>query len=225
MLVNAILSAAHLFLFHGKRSLTDRLFAQDRMCARNRRILEFVCGLQCVVKGAHNLPAPPYVILSKHQSSFETLVFPCLFPPFVWVLKQSLVQVPYLGAALRWLGAIAIDRARPRGALKQVLDQGSARLHDGISVLIFPEGTRFTPGTQGRYHVSGAALALQAGVAIVPTAHDAGAFWGAYSFPIRAGIVTVRIGVPITADQMRGLNATQVIELTRERIESMVAAF
>lgn len=222
MLVNAVLSATHLFVVLRRQPLVERLAAQGRMAARTRVILATVCGLKCAVEGAEHLPEPPYVILSKHQSSYETLVFPCLFPPFVWVLKESLVQIPFLGWALARLGPIAIDRRSPRRALRQVIEEGAARLRNGICVLVFPEGTRFAPGTAGRYRVSGAALAQRGDVAIVPVAIDTGRYWEAYGFPIRPGVITVRIGAPIRPDHMHGENAAAIMAEARERIESMV---
>jgi 1-acyl-sn-glycerol-3-phosphate acyltransferase len=202
--------------------LADRLAAQSRFSARNRAIMSMVCGLKCELKGADQLPKPPYVILSKHQSTYETLVFACLFPPFVWVLKESLVRVPLLGWALGSFAPIAIDRERPRQALKQVLDEGVARLGAGISVLVFPEGTRFAPGTAGRYHVSGAVLAQRAGVVIVPVALDTGNYWGAYSFSIRPGTIVIRIGAPIRPEEVQGQNAAAIMDVARERMETMM---
>ena len=208
ILANAVLVSVYVLTFLKRRPLADRLVAQ---CAFA------VCNLRCEVIGTELLPEPPYVILSMHQSSYEAMVFPCLLPPFAWVLKQSLVRVPVLGSTLGYFAPIAIDRSQPRQALKQVFAQGLDRLRTGTSVLVFPEGTRFPPGKPGRYHASGAALAQRADVSIVPIAHDTGVYWGAYSFPIRPGTVVVRISAPISPQDMQGKSAAEVAAIAGAR--------
>ena len=110
MLSNAFLSAGWMCLTARKAPLARRLVLQQRMAARNRAILAAVCGLRCRVEGTENLPPAPFVIFSLHQSAYETLIFPAFLPPFVWVLKKSLVGVPLLGPALARLEPVAIDR-------------------------------------------------------------------------------------------------------------------
>ena len=224
ILANAVLLSIYVLGFLRRRPLRVRLAAQRGFAARNRAILSAVCKLHCEVRGAEQLPDSPYVILSMHQSSYEAMIFPCLLPPFVWVLKQSLVRVPFLGATLAYFAPIAIDRSRPRQALKQVFAQGLDRLRAGTSVLVFPEGTRFAPGKPGPYQASGAALAQRAGVSIIPIAHDAGLYWGAYRFPIRPGTVVVRIGLPLSPADMHGRSAAEVAALARERNAAVIEA-
>lgn len=224
MLSNAVLSAGWMCLFARNRSLAGRLHLQQRFCRRNRAILATVCGLRCRVEGEEHLPDPPYVILSLHQSSYEALVFPALFPPFVWILKKSLVGVPVLGPALARLEPVAIDRDEPQAALKQVLVQGQAALAKGVSVLVFPEGTRFPPGAPGRFRGSGVALAARGNVPVIPVALDSGAFWGAYSFIIRPGLITVRIGQAVMPTEMAGRSPKEINDQLRRRIETMMAA-
>ena len=77
---------------------------------------------------------------------------------------------------------IAIDRNAGRQALHQVIEQGKERLQSGAMVVVFPEGTRLPPGTMGRFGVGGARLAVEAGVPVVPVAHNAGSFWAKKAF-------------------------------------------
>ena len=83
--------------------------------------------------------------------------------------------------------------------MKQVIQQGKERLAAGIWVTVFPEGTRMPPGETRKYGVSGAALAIEAGVQIVPVAHNAGDFWRRREFTKRPGTVRFCIGPPIDA--------------------------
>lgn len=153
-----------------------------------------LCGLDYRVVGQEHIPAGACVALLKHSSAYETLVQFLIFPPQTWVLKRELTWAPFLGWAVASLRPIAIDRAAGQQAVAQVLEQGRARLADGLWVMIFPEGTRMPAGETRRYGISGALLAREAGRLIVPVAHDAGDFWPRRGWHKRAGTVTFRIG-------------------------------
>ena len=105
--------------------------------------------------------------------------------------------------ASRWgialLKPIAINRGAGRSAVRQVIRQGGERLREGISVMIFPEGTRMPAGQTRRYGVSGAALAAATGAKIVPVAHNAGDYWPRRGWMKKPGTVTYVIGEPVDA--------------------------
>jgi len=90
--------------------------------------LRLTCGLDFSVRGREHIPAGSAVVLSNHQSAWETLAFQSIFPPQVWVLKRSLLWVPFFGWSLAMLRPIAIDRGGHSKALRQVIDQGCDRL-------------------------------------------------------------------------------------------------
>jgi len=159
--------------------------------------LRLTCGLDFSVRGREHIPAGSAVVLSNHQSAWETLAFQSIFPPQVWVLKRSLLWVPFFGWSLAMLRPIAIDRGGHSKALRQVIDQGCDRLANGMWVVVFPEGTRMAPGSLGPFNPGGALLAERAGVPILPVAHDAGAYWPRGGFPIRPGTIHVAVGPPI----------------------------
>jgi len=94
------------------------------------------------IKGAENVPDQPCVILSNHQSTWETFFLSAYFSPLSQVLKRELLYVPFFGWAMAMLRPIAIDRDNPKAALKHVAKKGDELLKDGVWVLIFPEGTR-----------------------------------------------------------------------------------
>jgi 1-acyl-sn-glycerol-3-phosphate acyltransferase len=159
--------------------------------------LRVLCGIDWKVEGAEHLPAGPAVILSKHQSAWETLAFQQIFPPQVHVLKRELLWLPFFGWGLALMSPIAIDRARGLSALRQIARRGRVRLEQGFWVVIFPEGTRVKPGHHRKFRLGGAWLAAHAGAPVVPVAHNAGRFWPRNSFRKYPGTVTVRIGPPI----------------------------
>jgi 1-acyl-sn-glycerol-3-phosphate acyltransferase len=156
-----------------------------------------VCGLDYRVEGRENLPSTPSVILSKHQSAWETLAFQTVFPPQVHVLKRELLWIPFFGWGLAMMSPIAIDRAKGRTALRQLARLGKERILQGFWVVIFPEGTRVKPGTRRKYQPGGAWLAAQTGAPVVPVAHNAGLYWGKNAFLKYPGTITMRIGPAI----------------------------
>lgn len=158
----------------------------------------WLLGIRYRVEGRENLPPGPAVILSKHQSAWETIAYQALFPPLCYVLKRELLRIPFFGWGLALTRPIAIDRSAGREALRQVEEEGRARLAEGLWVVIFPEGRRMPPGTKGAYHIGGAWLAARAGVPVVPVAHNAGRLWGKNAFIKRPGLVSVRIGPAIS---------------------------
>ena len=161
-----------------------------------------ICGIRYQVRGHENIPREPCIILSKHQSAWETLAYQVILPPHVWVLKRELLRVPFFGWGLAMLSPIAIDRGAGGRALRQTLEQGRERLKQGFSIVIFPEGTRVAPGARGTYHAGGAWLAVQTAAPVVPIAHNAGEFWPRNAFLKHPGLVTISIGAPIAPQGM-----------------------
>ena len=154
-----------------------------------------ICGLRVEIEGRENIPDEPCLIMLKHTSTFETFWHVTLFPQTVWVVKRELLWIPFIGWAIYLaLDPIAINRNSGRSAIKQVIEQGKEKLARGIWVSVFPEGTRMPPGETRKYGSSGAALAREAGVKILPVAHNAGDLWQRRSFTKRPGTITVRIG-------------------------------
>jgi 1-acyl-sn-glycerol-3-phosphate acyltransferase len=159
-------------------------------------VVTYVLGIRYRIKGAENIPPEPVVVLSKHQSAWETVALQDVFAPrwLSFVLKHELLLIPFLGWAFAVLPMIAINRAAGRDALAQVVDKGGRRLREGHSIVIFPEGTRVAPGQKRRYKAGGSHLAIMTGAKVVPVAHNAGEFWPRNAFVKRPGLVTVSIG-------------------------------
>jgi 1-acyl-sn-glycerol-3-phosphate acyltransferase len=161
-----------------------------------------VCGVRYRVIGREHFPTVPCIVLSKHQSAWETLAYQVILPPQVWVLKRELLRVPFFGWGLAMMSPIAIDRGSASRALKQMAEQGKRRLADGWWIVVFPEGTRIAPGERGRYHPGGAWLACKTGAPVVPIAHNAGTVWGRNAFVKHAGTITVSVGPVIVPEAM-----------------------
>ncbi len=159
-----------------------------------------ILGIRYAVRGQEHVPERPCVILAKHQSTWETFFLSAHFEPLTQVLKRELLRVPFFGWAMMLLKPIAIDRDNPKAALRQVAKQGHERLEQGIWVLIFPEGTRVPVGQPGKFSRGGTALAVNAGLPVLPIAHNAGVFWPKAGWGKRPGVIDVVIGPPMHAE-------------------------
>ena len=158
-----------------------------------------ICGIEYRVLGLENLPDAPVILLSKHQSAWETVFYPAMMPrPLVFVFKRELLWIPFFGWAFALLRMIAIDRSQGKKAFWQVLAQGRQRLANGQWIILFPEGTRTPVGSQGQYKTGGARLAIQTDTLIVPIALNSGERWPRHRFIKRPGLITVSIGPAIS---------------------------
>ncbi|MGB0720903.1 MAG: lysophospholipid acyltransferase family protein [Gammaproteobacteria bacterium] len=185
------------------------------------KLMALLCGLRYDIKGSEHIPSGGRVIMSKHQSAWETIALRHILPGNQsWVLKQELLKIPVFGWSLAATKQIAIDRGAGRKALSMVVSQGSERLAAGDNVIIFPEGTRTPPGQRGKYNAGGAMLAVKAQADIVPMAHNAGVFWRGKDWKLRPGTIQVVFGPPIHPD---GKKASALNAEVEEAIEAMQA--
>jgi 1-acyl-sn-glycerol-3-phosphate acyltransferase len=185
--------------------------------------LKVTCGVRYKVIGAENIPDEPVVLLSNHQSAWETVFMVHYFVPICPILKFELLKIPFFGWGLRLLKPIAIDRSKRREARNSLLSQGQERLAEGLSVLVFPEGTsRVTPGEARKFASGGSELAIAAKAKVLPVAHDAGLFWPAHQFLKTPGTITVQIGAPIDATNRDPRELTEAVRVwVEERLSDI----
>jgi len=180
-------------------------------------LLKVICGVKYEVTGQHNIPKKPCLISSNHQSSWETFFLQSICTPQTQVIKRELLWIPFFGWAYSLLKPIAINRGDKQSARAQVMEQGSAYLNSGIWVLIFPEGTRNPPKQLGRYARSGAALAINAEVPVLPIAHNSGHFYINKEFIKYPGTIQVHIGQPISSEGKTAEQLTDEIRAWTEK--------
>jgi 1-acyl-sn-glycerol-3-phosphate acyltransferase len=166
------------------------------------------CGVNYEVEGLEYINAgQPAIILSNHQSAWETLALRCFLPTQVVLLKRSLVLLPIWGWALGSLKSIVIDRKSQATALRTLLIKGKKALDEDLWVLVFPEGTRTAAGEVRKFSAGGALLAEKSGYPVIPIAHNAGNFWPRYSFLKYPGTIKVKIGPYI---ETKGRKAAEI---------------
>ena len=128
-----------------------------------------VSGVKVCVKGLSNIDlSAPYIYMPNHQSNFDIpVLLGHLTVQFRWLAKKELFKIPIFGRAMRKAGYISIDRYDRESAFKS-LDVAAKKIKDGVSVLIFPEGTRSRDGKIRPFKKGGFVLAIDSGVPIVP---------------------------------------------------------
>ncbi len=142
---------------------------------KNVRLVEG-CGGRIEIRGLDNLRAvsgEPVVLLGNHMSLLETALFHAIVRPhldFTWVIKQSLLKVPYFGHIMRATNAIPVGRDNPREDLKAVLGDGKKLLQSGRSIILFPQSTRSEFFDAENFNSIGIKLAKSASVKVVPFA-------------------------------------------------------
>lgn len=164
--------------------------------------LKLICNIKIKVTGIEHIPQGSCVILSNHQSTWEAFYMQWFFQPANFILKRELLWIPIFGWALFLMNPIAIKRSRPSSAIRYVLKQGAKRLLAGNRIVIYPEGTRMVNGQLGEFKTSGAALAKQAKVAVLPVSHNSGEHWKRDSFLKYPGTIHMQIGPAIDSDQL-----------------------
>lgn len=160
----------------------------------NISLLKWICNVNYKVEGMENIPEGAAIVMSNHQSTWETFFYQKILPPQLWVVKKELLKVPIFGWGLALCEPIAIDRTAGRKAIDQMVEQGIKKLAQGRWIVIFPQGTRISPGEKSRYKIGGPSLASKADYPVLPIAHNAGEYWPKHSIIKWPGTITVSIG-------------------------------
>lgn len=207
----AAVALAGVFLLGAPRGYT---LALGRLWCRGvLSLLRGIVGITYEVRGS--LPLEPAIIASKHQSSWETFMFPILLGDPAYVLKRELTLIPLLGRCFVKAGHIAVDRAAGGRALRPLIRTAREVAATGRHIVIFPEGTRTAPGEGGVYHPGVAALYLQLGRLVVPVAVNSGLYWPRRSVLKRPG----RIVIEFLPSIPPGMNRDAFIAELSARIE------
>lgn len=181
----------------------------------------WILGMRTRITGMEHLPqdaAQGAVLLVKHQSAFETFLMPAIMPrPLAYVFKKELLRIPFFGWSIGSLDMIHIDRSQRARAFVHVIKRGKQLLAQGTWVIMFPEGTRMARGEKGSYQASGARLAIEAGVPVVPVAVTSAKCWPRKAFVKTAGVVDVSIGRPIPT---QGRKSDELMREVEDWIES-----
>lgn len=179
-------------------------------------LLRHVVGLGYTFRGRENMPADPCLIVSNHQSAWETIAFVSLFPDVAIITKEELLKIPVFGGFLRISPMITIDRESGGKAIRKMVEESATALAEGRSVLIFPEGTRSEPGAPVEFKRGVELLYAKLGRPMLPVAMNSGDFWQSGRRNKRAGSITVSC-LPVVPS---GLNAGEAIKMAEAAVQT-----
>lgn len=189
------------------------------------RLCTWLALVNVEVKGRDNIdPSVSYVFVANHQGAFDIFtIYGFLCHNFKWMMKIGLRKFPVVGAACQAAGHIFVDNSSP-AAIKRTMAKAEKTLRNGMSVVVFPEGSRSRTGKMGRFHTGAFQLAMEFQLPVVPMTVD-----GAYrvlprgSWLPRPGRITLTIHKPIAppADEA---DRRRVMEDSAEAIRSALPA-
>lgn len=174
-----------------------------------------ISGVKVRVTGQEYVDAKsPRIYMTNHQSYFDIFALLAYVPvDFKFILKQELMRIPLLGIAMRKVGYIGIERRDPKKAIES-MDQAARKIKEGVSVVIFPEGTRSVDGKLQGYKKGGFYLALNSNCDIVPvTIVDSYKIVPKGSLKINKGSFYVHIGRPIPTKGYSKENIAQLMKV------------
>ncbi len=188
------------------------------------RIICAIVGAKVRVEGVEHLdPEQTYIFVGNHCSQFDIYAFQGYFPhDFRWIAKKELFRIPLFGWVMRETDYIPIDRSHGRRALKS-LNEAAQRIREGISVLIFPEGTRSPDGTLQPFKSGAIMLAIKAGVPVVPLG-----FNGTHQvlpkgkLLARAGEIVIRVGRPIPTAEYKMRDKQALAAQLHDRVAELL---
>ncbi len=181
-----------------------------------RASLKHICGLEIELRGRENIQNTPALYACKHQSAAETYFLASYVLYSTFVFKKELSHIPFFGWAFRRYGSVPVDRGGGSRAMKNMLENVKKVLHTGLSVIIFPEGTRTQPGKSAPYKAGIAFLYQNTDCPVVPVATNTGFFWKKNSFLRHPGKIIFEFMPPMP----RGLDKKAFMAELKNRIET-----
>ncbi len=208
-----IVASTPLSAMFGRRAMIRHANVWTRV---HRWSVRYLLGIRVAVEGTR--PAGPAFYAAKHQSMWETLELQLMLDAPAMVLKRELARIPAWGWAARQYGAIVVDREAAGSAMRSMLREAGAARDEGRSILIFPEGTRVSPGESPSLKPGFAGLYRFLEMPTVPVATDIGLIWPRKGLK-RPGVVTLSFGEAVPPGLPRriaearihaGMNALEV---------------
>ena len=181
----------------------------------------FVSRIKVTVNGLANIdPTQSYVYMSNHQSNFDIPVLLAYLPvQFRWLAKAELFKIPIFGRAMRGAGYVKIDRFNQKAAFESI-NEAAGKMKNGVSVMIFPEGTRSLDGNIRSFKKGGFIMAVDAGVPIVPVViKGTWPIMDKSSLRINTGEVSLNIETPIATTDYTRENKDDLIQSVRAVIK------
>jgi 1-acyl-sn-glycerol-3-phosphate acyltransferase len=180
-------------LFPNRTLLIPRFWARCVLAG-----LRVICGIRFELYGAEHLPKEgPTLIASRHQSTFDTIVWLTLLPRCCYVIKKELRRLPLFGDMIEPAGMILVDRQGGAAAMRHLMRETERAVAHDRQIVIFPEGTRAEPGHMRPLQPGIIAMALRSGRPVIPVLTDSGRFWGRRAFRKVPGTIHIQMLPPL----------------------------
>jgi 1-acyl-sn-glycerol-3-phosphate acyltransferase len=187
------------------------------------KIILPIAGIKVTVHGRENAGAgDPRVFISNHLSLFDVPCLSSVLPRNRFVAKAELFKIPIFGAAIRAAGMVEIQRDNKRAAFDAYKIAGE-KIRSGMSIVVFPEGTRGTEYPLSQFKKGPFILAIAAGVPIVPViTHGTREIVRKHEVIVRPGNVDIHFLEPVPTAGLKYEDRDQLTELVRDRmVEAM----
>lgn len=183
--------------------------------------LKYICGVTHEMRGLTNLSDEPVIIVSKHQSAFETFALYYYLQKSFFIHKKQLFYIPIFGQYLMKHNMVSIDRAGQASAMRKMITDVKKKLDSGSTIIIFPEGTRKKPGAKADYKTGFIGIYNTSKRKLQPVALNSGLFWQKGLKVIKRGHIIIEFlpQIDIGLDKKEVLNKVEnSIELATKKL-------
>ena len=178
--------------------------------------LKYICGVTHEMRGLANLSGEPVIIVSKHQSAFETFALYYYLKKSFFIHKKQLFYIPIFGQYLMKHNMVSIDRAGHASTMRKMITDVKKKLDSGSTIIIFPEGTRTKPGAKANYKTGFIGIYNTSKRKLQPVALNSGLFWQKGLKVIKRGHIIIEFLPQIDI----GLDKKEVLNKVENSIES-----
>ena len=183
--------------------------------------LKYICGVTHEMRGLTNLSNEPVIIVSKHQSAFETFALYYYLQKSFFIHKKQLFYIPIFGQYLMKHNMVSIDRAGQASTMRKMITDVKKKLDSGSTIIIFPEGTRKKPGAKADYKTGFIGIYNTSKRKLQPVALNSGLFWQKGLKVIKRGHIIIEFlpQIDIGLDKKEVLNKVEnSIELATKKL-------
>ena len=186
------------------------------------RLFCWISFVRVKVNGRENIDKKTsYVFVANHQGAYDIfLIYGFLGHNFKWMMKKSLRRIPFVGKACTAAGHIFVDRSGPK-SIRETLDIAEQTLRHGMSLVVFPEGSRTWDGKLQRFKKGAYQLAIDLNLPVVPLTIDGSfAILPRSSYQIKPGKMILTIHEPIFPDPASGHDIDKLMEESYKAVAS-----
>ena len=178
-------------------------------------LLKTICKITYQIKGLEKVPKEPLIIVSKHQSAFETFALYYHLKNSFFIHKKQLYYIPVFGQYLLKANMVAINRKGKSSAMIKMIHEVKNKIDKGSSVIIFPEGTRKKPGEKTNYKTGFIGIYKEVKRKILPVALNSGLFWPKRPWIMREGNIIIQFLDCLPAN----LKREEILNIVENNIE------